>query len=77
MRADILAQWQRRYARISEKNRSTDIVVLRLDHLYCIPRDRKDVNNICARMCLECLSEGYIKADTDHTFSLLFEKEQQ
>lgn len=26
-------------------------------------------------MCLECLSEGYIKADTDHTFSLLFEKD--
>lgn len=74
MRADILAQAEE-ICENFRKNRSTDIVVLRLDHLYCIPRDRKDVNNICARMCLECLSEGYIKADTDHTFSLLFEKD--
>lgn len=74
LRADILAQAEE-ICENFRKNRNTDIVVLRLDHLYCIPRDRKDVNNICARMCLECLSEGYIKADTDHTFSLLFEKD--
>ena len=74
MRADSLAQAEE----ICENfrvNRNLDIVVLRLDHLYCIPRDRKDVNNICSRMCLELLSDGYIKAEADHTFSLLFEKD--
>ena len=74
MRADSLAQAEE----ICENfrvNRNLDIIVLRLDHLYCIPRDRKDINNICSRMCLEFLSDGYIKADADHTFSLLFEKD--
>lgn len=74
MRADSLAQAEE----ICENfrvNRNLDIMVLRLDHLYCIPRDRKDVNNICSRMCLDCMSEGYIKADAEHTFSLLFEKD--
>ena len=74
MRADSLAQAEEICENFRE-NRNLDIIVLRLDHLYCIPRDRKDVNNICARMCLECMSEGYIKADSEHTFSLLFEKD--
>ena len=74
MRADILAQAEEICQNFRE-NRNTDITVLRLDHLYCIPRNLEDVNNICSRMCLECMNDGYIKADTDHTFSMLFEKD--
>ncbi len=56
-------------------SRKLDIVVLRLDHLYSIPKEKKDINNICARMCLECMREGFIKANADHTFSLLYEND--
>ena len=56
-------------------NRSLDIITLRLDHLYNIPKERKDVNNICADMCLNCMCDGHIKAKTDHTFSLLYEND--
>lgn len=50
-----------------------DIVVLRLDHLYSIPRERKEVNNICARMCLEVLEKGTITITEGNRFSLLYE----
>lgn len=56
-------------------NRSLDIITLRLDHLYNIPKERKDVNNICADMCLNCMCDGHIKVKTDHTFSLLYEND--
>ena len=56
-------------------NRGLDIITLRLDHLYNIPKERKDVNNICADMCLDCMRDGYIKARTEHTFSLLCEND--
>lgn len=56
-------------------NRSLDIITLRLDHLYNIPKERKDVNNICADMCLNCMCDGHIKTKTDHTFSLLYEND--
>lgn len=56
-------------------NRGLDIITLRLDHLYNIPKERKDVNNICADMCLNCMCDGHIKAKTDHTFSLLYEND--
>ena len=56
-------------------NRGLDIITLRLDHLYNIPKERKDVNNICADMCLNCMRDGHIKARTEHTFSLLCEND--
>ena len=56
-------------------NRGLDIITLRLDHLYNIPKERKDVNNICADMCLDCMRDGHIKARTEHTFSLLCEND--
>lgn len=56
-------------------NRGMDIVTLRLDHLYSIPKEKKDVNNICANMCLECMRDGHIRARADHVFSLLYEKD--
>ncbi len=53
--------------------RNNDIVVLRLDHLYSIPKNRKDINNVCARMCLEVLERDTITITEGNTFSLLYE----
>ena len=57
------------------KNWNLDIVVLRLDHVYSIPKELKDVNNICARMCIQSLKDGCIKADSKNEFSLLPERD--
>ena len=72
LRADTIAQAEEICDNFRRK-RNLDIVVLRLDHLYSIPRDKKDINNICARMCLDCMRNGYIEANEKHTFSLLYE----
>ncbi len=53
--------------------RNNDIVVLRLDHLYSIPKNRKDINNVCSRMCLEVLERDTITITEGNTFSLLYE----
>jgi len=42
-----------------------DVVVLRLDHLYGIPTRREEVNNICAKMCMEAIDTGEITIDGD------------
>ncbi len=50
-----------------------DIITLRLDHLYSIPKERREVNNICARMCLEVLEDRSITVHGGNSFSLLYE----
>lgn len=57
------------------QNWGLDIVVLRLDHLHSIPKDADDIHNICAKMCLESMKHGYIKADIGHEFRMLSEKD--
>ena len=57
------------------ENRGLDTVILRLDHLYSMPKKKRDTDNICARMCLECMQEGHIKVREKHEFSLLFEND--
>lgn len=49
-----------------------DIVILRLDHLYYIPNKKKEINNICARMCEEALRTGYLSANSKNSLSLLY-----
>ncbi|MCI8326660.1 MAG: NAD-dependent epimerase/dehydratase family protein [Lachnospiraceae bacterium] len=49
-----------------------DIVLMRLDHLYCIPGSRKEVNQICSKMCLEALKNGSVTANGKNEFSLLY-----
>ena len=53
--------------------RKLDIMTVRLDHLYSIPKERKDINNICARMCLEVMESGTITYHDKNVFSLLYE----
>jgi len=42
-----------------------DIVVLRMDHLYGIPTRQEEINNICAKMCMEAIDTGEITIDGD------------
>lgn len=53
--------------------RGKDIVTLRLDHLYSIPKERKDIDNICASMCQEALEKQTITLTEGNRFSLLYE----
>ncbi len=53
--------------------REKDIITLRLDHLYGIPKRKKEINNICAKFCLEALQKGTITVVDGNTFSLLYE----
>lgn len=55
------------------KYRNKDIIILRLDHLYSIPHERKDIDNICARMCLEVMEKGTITITEGNSFSMLYE----
>ena len=55
-----------------------DAVILRMDHLYMMPdRDIGDNRavidtNICAQMCIEAVQTGYIQANGNKVFSLLY-----
>ncbi len=55
------------------KNRNKDIVVLRLDHLFSIPKTRREVTDICSRMCLEALEKKQITVERESFFALLYE----
>ncbi len=57
------------YRRYQEK----EIVTLRIDHLYSIPKKRAEVNNICARMCLEALQSGCVTVTGENRFTMLYE----
>ena len=53
-------------------NWELDIFILRLDHLYSIPKKRSEVDSICSEMCLKALETGYITVDRKGTYSFLY-----
>lgn len=56
------------------RNRKLDVIVLRMDHLYSIPSDRKEAKlHICGRMCLEALQDKAVRINDGSSFSLLYE----
>lgn len=54
------------------KNTGMDVVTLRLDHVYGVPRRGKEEKDPCFRMCLEALKTGRISASDRHIFSMLY-----
>lgn len=54
------------------KSCGKDIIVLRLDHVYGIPENRRDARDICSRMCLEALEEKHISVREECVFSMLY-----
>ncbi len=55
------------------KNREMDIMTVRFDHIYGVPQSRKDVIDLCSKMCLEALEEKTIHYDKETRVSPLFE----
>ncbi len=55
------------------KTRGLDIITLRLDHLYSIPKRRRDVRDLCSEMCLEALEKKKITYREGCSQSLLYE----
>ena len=55
------------------KYREKDIVTLRLDHLYSIPKKRKDVKDICSCFCLEALQNKTVTVIEENCFSMIYE----
>ena len=54
------------------ENWNLNILVLRLDHLYSIPKDREELDGICGEMCRKAMESGCIHADPDTVLSLLY-----
>ena len=53
-------------------NMGLDVVVLRLDHVYEIPKYLSDIHEICGFMCLEAFRSGELRASEGDRFSMLF-----
>lgn len=49
-----------------------DILTLRLDHVYGIPRKGQHENDACFKMCLEALKTGKISASNRKVFSMIY-----
>jgi nucleoside-diphosphate-sugar epimerase len=54
------------------KTNGIDAVVLRMDHIYDVPKKKNQVTNVCAYMCAEALEQGKLVADGNKYFSLLY-----
>ncbi len=59
------------YRRVQE----LDILILRFDHIYWIPKKGQEEGDICFRMCLEGLKSGKISGSERKVFSLLYLKD--
>lgn len=70
-RAMALAQGEEMCANY-RRMQGIDTVVLRLDHLYGVPREGTKEDNPCFRMCLEALRTGKISANGRRAFSLIY-----
>lgn len=57
------------------KNWGMDVTVLRLAHVYSIPKKLDDADNMPARMCIDAMKNGMIRVDEGHEFSLLHEND--
>ena len=57
------------------QNQGLEIDVLRLDHLYCVPKKGQPTPDPCCAMCLEALKSGKILASSRDVFSMLFVKD--
>ena len=55
------------------RTRDLDIVIARLDHLYSISQTLKDVDNDCAKMCLDALTSGVIAINPRDRAAFLYE----
>lgn len=57
------------------KTQGKDVVILRLDHLYGMPRKGQKEGDICFHKCLEAVKTGTVSAAGGNTFSMLHVKD--
>ena len=57
------------------RTQGTDAVVLRIDHLYGMPRKDQKEGGVCFQKCLEALKTGKISATGEDVFSMLHVKD--
>ena len=55
------------------KNRSLDILTLRLDNLFGIPNSKMEIRDVCCKMCLEAIDKGTITISDNNIFSMLYD----
>ena len=54
-------------------SRERDIITLRLDHVYVIPKKRSECRDKCTKMCLEAFDSKKVTANENSRFALLYE----
>lgn len=54
-------------------SREKDILTLRLDHVYVIPKKRSECRDKCSKMCLEAFDDKKITVNENSRFALLYE----
>lgn len=47
------------------------ISILRIDHLYKIPENLEETDDICSKLCLEAIKRGTVTINNSQTFSML------
>ena len=52
-----------------------DVTILRLDHLYSIPKRKKNIDNICAALCLEAIQKRSMTITEGNIFSMIYESD--
>lgn len=52
-----------------------DISVLRIEHLFNVPHNRKEVRDICSRMCLSAIETGQITVHKNRYFSMIHQSD--
>lgn len=57
------------------RTQGMDILILRLDHIYGVPKRGQEEGDICFQMCLEALKTGKISASDRNVFSMLYIKD--
>ncbi len=54
------------------KSCKADIVTLRLDHIFYLPKNAKEINDMCGEMCLKAIKEQPIRVNMEHRFSTIY-----
>lgn len=52
-----------------------DTVVLRIEHLFNTPHNRKEIIDVCSSMCLEAVRTGQIVIRQNHKFSMIHQSD--
>ena len=57
------------------KMQGIDIIVLRLDHVYWVPKKGQEEGDPCFQLCLEALKTGSVSASDRNVFSMIYLKD--